>query len=87
MSDPKGQVVANWYVFCNLCNTHSSHTRPRTTSFTEAKRHFRELGWSQGKRFWHMGKTIRLWVCPECTKNTGNFLKRCQKTKRQVPCN
>lgn len=79
MSSTKGQIVAQWHVFCNLCSEHCTHTLPRTTSFTEAKRHFRELGWKEGKRFAYMGGTLRLWICPDCNRNTGNFLSRCKK--------
>ena len=76
MSNPKGHIVANWYVFCNLCEEHAQHTRPRTTSFAVAKRHFRELGWKEGPRTPYMGGTIRHWVCPKCAENTRRFFDR-----------
>ena len=73
----QGRLVANWYVFCNLCNAQGQHTRPRTTSVRTAEKHLMDVGW---RYHWEMvmGKRMKYWTCPECVKTNDKFLRRCR---------
>lgn len=79
--DPQGQLVANWYVFCDLCTNRHQLEPPRTISATVAARRLRELGWSS-KGQWIMGDRVQRWTCPTCNAARKRFFER-EKAIRQ----
>ncbi len=70
-----GRLIANWYVFCDLCPNRYQHSKPRTTSVKEVEGHLRKEGW---RYHWHMvmGERVKYWICPKCNEDRARFFKR-----------
>jgi hypothetical protein len=79
--NPRGRLIAQWYVFCNLCSNQHLLGKPRTTSVKEAEKRIRADGWVSHREM-VMGERLTYWTCPSCAADRKRFFER-EKAIRQ----